>query len=339
MRRFATYVVIPSVTTVTAASITYSRHVAAGAPSPNSGAPMQADVFNALQDQAALQRALVSKAALASSGVTLLALSSCPYCMKIKTLLDVHRVPYETVAVDPFNAIELERSPYRFLPQLQFRAVTTTASLTPPSTARAAETNDASKGEKDGSKAADDGLSLMRRGPLIVDSDVIVQRLAAPLGYESDLVNPALRPVREKINTEVSRAVFVLMNGTLSSSWVSYPLLSDARYRHTLYRVVGSTALWLLATLKLRKRLGGLPADEALKAAMKPFIDGLGRNGGGGSVATTYFGGTRPNLVDIELYGALRSGLGHPNVQTALGEAGLSQWLAAMDAAVRSPSV
>lgn len=276
----------------------YKRHVAAGAPKQP---VVDGPAFNALQDQNELREVLKSKESIIGSRPRVYALSSCPYCNKVKTLLEVNGVPYDTVQVDPFNAVELKGSPYRYLPQLQFRTHPDGGAIVP---------------------AAAQGIELLKEGPMIVDSDIIVESLAAPLQFASDLKNPAFTDIRKQIAEEGSRSVFALMNGSLPLAWESYPLLSDSRYGAAPYRGLGSTALWILAKWKIAPRLLPKKPDEALEALVKTFQ---------AQAKGPFYGGASPNIVDIEMYGAIRCGLQHSAVSTVLNKSGCGQWLTSMN--------
>lgn len=248
-------------------------------------------------------------------------LLGCPYCAKVEAVLRFYDVPYRTIVVDPINAKELPDARYSFAPQLRF-----TSSASPEKTA------------------------------FLVDSHTIVSALAAPLGYQAALQSPRVSATREWIDSHFQGASFAMVNGTLRDAYTGYLGLTPPAYHTTLFHLVGTAALYLLATYKIGPRVlatahplndayarsrssarGTPPQDTApahytrpartedwLREELSVFLSQ--RQGAG-----VFHGGAQPDLADIEMYGVTRVLHSHSRFVPVVQSGEFGAWQRAME--------
>lgn len=220
--------------------------------------------------------------------VTLYELLSCPYCAKVKAVLDFHGVPYGTRIVDPLSMQPLpaHSDKYPFVPQLEIPNVV--------------------------DKASD-------KKSYIVDSGDIVEALAEPLGYSKQLLDPEVKQMRSWINDAYIKATFVAMCGTWSSAYEAYPnfVRRNSIYQSTVARWIGSAALTWMCSMRVKKlkaegTLGSEePFDAFIYRQFNVFISSFP------NPDAPFHGGAQPDIVDMEMFGVTRALLENSQLQGA----------------------
>jgi glutathione S-transferase len=298
------------VTLVGASSLTgiYSMSRAGKADAPQVR-DLAAKDFNHLQrNSAALAAALASPASLRGSGVRVYELMSCPFCSQIKAVLEFHGVPYDTVVVDPVNFNQMDLMPYRAVPQIQMTARPTAAEPDADMSAAVAE------------------FAVLREGPMIADSDEILTRLAAPLGFAAQLADPRVAARREWISTTMARCLFGVTFKTYGRALEMYPGVVPPQYGFVGYKVVGAGVLRLLAGFKVIPKLKiDVDVDIELGRQLAAFRADF--------AGAAFHGGAAPDVVDVTLYGLLRVNAVHSAVGPIVRDSGLDAWMGAMKAA------
>lgn len=241
--------------------------------------------FNALQDQQ-LTSSLLAKVKLRAVpqevDVILYRLLGCPYCARVKTVMDLCHIPYSEVIVDTLSGAGLEDPRYPLAPQL--RLVPTTQPNVP--------------------------------APFIVDSNEIIKKLAGLYGFERDLHNPEVEATRKFIADRYQGVTFAAVNSSWWYAFHSYPDFVPPKYQNIICRTVGATALYALASLKIIPKLkdtaqGASPsppnetAGEWLLREAVPFTQKL----------APFHGGQRPDLADVEMFAVVRNIAFHPDLK------------------------
>jgi len=294
---------------------------------PAPGPELSGEQWNEKQDRDAVARGFASLDALRQSQPVLYWLHGCPYCARVKALLDFNDVPYSPITVDPVNFEQLNPMPYKACPQLQL--------VSPP--------GDAPKAHPD--------YAITMRGPMVADSEVIIGSVAKAAGV--DLAEPRVAARRTWITRDVARLVFVTGSSSFSRAYALMPMVTPEKYHGIVYRAGGAFAMSMLAKHKIAARvakqyeelgsevkpevkeaIGTGPftpevADRVLRAELKAYA----------AEAQPFHGGKRPDFVDVELYGLLRSQEAHAPISDSVSDAGLSEWYAKMGRIVRSSAL
>jgi microsomal prostaglandin-E synthase 2 len=287
------------------------------------GPELSGEQWNALQDKDAVNRSFANIAALRNSGVVLNWLYGCPYCARVKAVLDFYDVPYTPIDVDPINFQELLPVPYRACPQLQL--------LSPPG----GECKEVPK------------YPITAKGPFVADSEVIIQKIAGAAG--ADAISARVAARREWIGRDVARLIFVSGSKTYGRAYALMPIVTPSKYHNIVFRSGGAVPLWLLSKFKITARISEhyktaadvpegvmaaarsepLDTDAILAAELSSFAGEL----------KPFHGGVKPDLVDVELFGLLRSQIRHKPISDCVKRGGLDEWYTEMDRRVRSSAV
>jgi len=255
-----------------------------------------------------IKQVLSSEEAFRSNRLTLFQYTTCPYCNKVRALLECNNVKYDVVEVDPLFKSEIKSSGYGKVPQLRI---------------------------------GDDG-------PLLVDSDHIVDYLAPLLLPSTDLSPDVLNSEERKkwnswANNVLARYLVINTNRTLVESFQGYEYINGVeefgRARKAVVKFVGGFSMYLVSKYVTKKRLAvygytqGNDERASLYTELNEWADSLSENG-------ALHGGHKPDLSDIEVYGILQSVHKFPvykdikeNCNQSLGS-----WIREMDKVAGKPS-
>ena len=282
-----------------------------------------AEAYNGVQDQAALAQALAAVAAHAQKpSVTTAAAvppidfyryTTCPFCGKVKAFLDYFQVPHTCIEVEPMFKGEIRHSTYKKVPQLRFCT--------------------------SGSGKKDDASS-----PWLVDSDLIVDKLAPILGVPSkQLEDPDVMKWRAWARESLVRHLVMNINQSLVSAWQGYEYIDafdTIPLQNKLFlKAMGAPVMYLVAQLKTKPALvkagelaEGQDVKEVLHAQVATFQNDALSGG------KPFHGGKAPDLADIDVYGVFQSIRGHAiydDLYRSPKLSGLTQWLDRMDEATK----
>jgi len=195
----------------------------------------------------------------------------CPFCNKIKALMDFYKVPYETLEVNPLTKKEFKvlGSDYRKVPVVLF-------------------------GEEQ-----------------VNDSPVIAQELLKRIGEagiassaEMEAFNsPAAQQWAGWSDKKFSVLLFPNITRSFSESYEAFGYVMQVPHFGLVDKVanqmVGSLFMWL-AQGKIKKKYAIEDERAALHAGIQEWLtDAVGDK--------PFAGGDRPNLADITVYGALKA--------------------------------
>jgi len=271
-----------------------------------------------------LVEAIPADVKLASSTVRLYQYESCPFCRKVRSCLDYHKVPYEIVEVHPLNKNETkEVAPdYKKVPILRI------------------DTADGRQFQLRDSKTIVAALLKTFRG---ASSDAEDKRVVpAPSQCPStakmwpgDIGLDGVSPQAQWIQwTDAVLVKCVVLNvyRTMSESAETFRYLLThpefSWYAQRSAAFVGTVMMWGVA--KVRRRQSGVEDERgALYEALECFAAAV-RSGG-----APFLGGSRPGAADFNVYGVLRSTESFQTERDWLENCqGILPWYRAMESAV-----
>jgi microsomal prostaglandin-E synthase 2 len=278
--------------------------------------------FNALYDQKLVlqllqrlrvQTSVAQPRSAASSAaavrVTFYRLLGCPFCAKVKSVLDASRIEYDEVIVDPLRGSGIVDPRYPLVPQLRLEA---------PDAPTA---------------------------PFVVDSASIVGAIAVAYGFQKQLTDEKILKTRSWMTDRFQGVTFAAINSSWTSAFYAYPDLVPAFYRNIVFRLVGATALYGLANWKILPRLKDGASSEAaqqmitaknidgwIKEEAKNFTSQLVKLKREDSLG--FHGGERPDLADVEMFGVMKAVSRHPTIGAVVVRSNnneLGQWYHRME--------
>lgn len=230
----------------------------------------------------------------------------CPFCNKIKAVLDYYKIPYKTIEVNPLTKSELS-----FTKELP-------------------EGHPAQKYKK---------VPLVRIGEDIVpDSPVVLERLVADLSSHGvitpaqlarDFKDPKVAEWVTWADKELAVLLFPNLTRTLAQSYQAFGYVESVphfSYADKLSnRLAGSLAMWL-AQGKIKKKYNITDEEAALRTCMDRWTDAVGK--------ADFLGGSSPNFADLCVFGTLRAIEGLDTHAMVLRETKVGPWYDRMAARV-----
>jgi len=290
MRRFTFRVVLPSSVLLGGSYYLYKRRLAENKRiTPQEFHSNQADN---------IARVLATSETLRSqSPLVLYQYHTCPFCNKVKTLLNTQELDYQTVEVDPLFKMELKPNGFGKVPQL---------------------------------RVGDDG-------PLLVDSEEIVNYLAPLLLPKAAIEENDVPKWRNWANNVLARYLVINTNRNWRESFQGYDYVEGVEnfgvMRKLAVKVVGGVTMHLVSEYVTKKRLEpygykkGLDERQALYAELESWAAQI----------QTLHGGERPDLADIEVYGILQSVRGFPLYnEMSQNCPSVGSWMERMDQVIKT---
>lgn len=229
----------------------------------------------ALVDRALTPRLspLSSVAAAAGSigSIQLFQYEICPFCCKVKTLLDLHRVPYETTEVNPLTKGEIKpwSGGYRKVPIALL----------------------AGDQVNDSSAIVSAILDRMDAGGLLPPAELAEFRSASAVEWAA------------WSDEKLAVLLFPNITRTFGESYQAFSYVQEVPHFSRLDKLsnqlVGSFFMWL-AQGKIKKKYGIDDERAAVVGAIAHWVDaGVGTR--------SYAGGAKPNLADVAVFGCLKA--------------------------------
>ena len=247
--------------------------------------------------------------------IKLYSFTTCPFCCIAKAFLDYHKIPYESVEVEPMFKSQLDQIEYKKVPSLQF-------------------------------------ITTGHWGPFIADSELIVSKIASILSPKTkkELEDKDIAVWRDFARKELVRILVLNINSSLSEAWQGYEYIDNfdsiPYFNKVFLKVMGAPVMYLVAKLKTKPALiqSGLLKEsddihEKLIETVNKFTVEACKIPLGSNKPTiprkTYYagfhGGTTPDLADLDVYGVLQSVRGHKLYDSLIRETDLGPWLDKMD--------
>lgn len=246
----------------------------------------------------------------------------CPFCNKVKAVLDYYGLRYRTIEVNPLNKSELK---------------------------------DTTQIETDYRKVPVATIN----GEVVVDSPVILKQILSLLesrGVSTKGVYDAVREdyqhkeTREWIEwADRSLAVLLFPNITRNfpESWQAFSYISDVEsfsaVQRGLNRVLGPVAMWA-AQGKIKKKYDIEDERQALFDALYKWADAVDASTpsaaepSGGDPHAKFYGGTTPCIADLCIFGCIRAIDGLDTHTEVVTDPRIESWYRAMQVAVGGSS-
>ncbi|KAG8344385.1 hypothetical protein TRVL_04789 [Trypanosoma vivax] len=243
----------------------------------------------------------------------------CPFCARVEWILRFYGVPFDTVDVDTLSGKGIPDSRYTSVPQIKLASVADNHSISP------------------------DSLALDGDSVYVVDSQCIISALAAPLQFGGQLKDARVSKTRQWIVNRFQTVSFLATSSQWTNAYVTHPLVTPARYHNAVFRVVGASAVYLLARWEIApafvKRCSESGGDVGtlrellrkdpcalLEEELVTFTSNLQ-----GTSARRFHGGDKPDIADVEMFAVTRIIEAHPVLRDVLHKGVLGGWSAAME--------
>jgi len=226
----------------------------------------------------------------------------CPFCNKIKSLLDLYEVPYETVDVNPLTKKEIKFSP-------DYRKVPISVLSTP-----------------------EGGEEQVNDSPIIAAT--LLDRLEAsgaiPTAEAAHFRSPAALEWAAWSDKELAVLLFPNITRSFSESYQAFGYVQDVPHFSLLDKasnqLIGAFAMWM-AQGKIKKKYKIDDERAAVYAALARWVD----EGVGGQ---PFAGGAKPNLADVCVFGCLVAVDRTAAFAEIMAETRVRPWYERMNAAI-----
>ncbi|GBF88381.1 prostaglandin E synthase-like [Raphidocelis subcapitata] len=247
-------------------------------------------------------------------GIVLYQYEVCPFCCKVKAMLDYYKLPYETVEVNPLTKAELKWSDYRKVPVVKMDGGRVAKDSSAIMSELTAELEAAGRGGGDGAKRGGGWRGGGGGGGGAAAADEERWRRWVDERFVRVLTANIYRSWDETWNT------FSYIAGQSHWNWASQQAV----------RLGGSLIMW-----RVGKGMPGKYGIEGdLRAALYSDVDSFVAALGG----REYLGGSAPNLADLSMFGVLRAVAGTPTYNDIVINTKIGPWLARMTMAVGDSS-
>lgn len=241
---------------------------------------------------------LSSTARQSLPAITLYGYKICPYCNKIKSLLDYLKLPYDQVEVDPLSKKELAFSPdYRKVPIVMV----------------------------DGAQINDSGPIIEAILETLEQKDFLTEQSMRQL-REGATDAPEVKKWTEFADKKLAVLMYPNLCASFSSAYAAFG------YAHSIegWTLGRKLLIHLAGTLAGRAGSGRLKKkynidDErvALLDVIQQWVEQLG--------GRAFHGGEAPDLADLSVFGVLRAVEGHPLHADMLASSEIGTWYSAME--------
>lgn len=266
---------------------------------------MEADAENTTPEENPYSLKDLKPSGKLPDSITLYQYEVCPFCCKVKAFLDLHKLPYRVVEVDPLGKSELKWSEYKKVPVVLL----------------------------DGSTQLNNSSSIISQlylelkaseGPSSHTKTWSVFSSKNTNGSRGKLPDESM--IREEwrrwVDEKFVRAITVNIYRTANESFQTFDYITThgnfGWAQRQAARIVGATMMWSLSN-RLKKKYG-IEGDvrQALYALAEEWAQGL--NG------QPFMGGEAPSLADIEAFGVIRSITGTDTFHDLQHNTNISPW-------------
>ena len=238
--------------------------------------------------------------------ITLYQYEVCPFCCKVKAFLDLHKLPYRVVEVDPLGKSELKWSDYKKVPVVLL----------------------------DGSAQLNNSSSIISQLFVELKASETPSSPSSTMWFSSRTKKnsssnnntPDDSMVREEwrrwVDEKFVRAITVNIYRTANESFQTFDYITThgnfGWAQRQAARIVGATMMWSLSN-RLKKKYG-IEGDvrEALYTLAEEWAQGL--------QGQPFMGGATPSLADIEAFGVIRSITGTDTFHDLQHNTRISPW-------------
>lgn len=226
----------------------------------------------------------------------------CPFCCKVKTFLDYHKMPYSTVEVNPITKGELSWTSYRKVPVVKL----------------------------DDDVVADSSAIISRLQAELNAAEPAAAKGGWLRGKQSGSTSAGSRADEEQWRKWVDERFVKVLTANIYRTW-------DESWSTTSYmaeqsswnwgvrqgvRVAGALLMWQIGQRMPKKYNIEGDLREALYADANKFIAAVG--------SQSFMGGAKPNLADLAMFGVLSAIRGTDTYNDLILNSSIGQWLGRM---------
>lgn len=278
-------------------SSTSMAAASAAAPSPVTTALQASNAISPTQD---LQSQPASLNPLEGLRITLYQYKICPFCCKVKAVLDFYKVPYETLDVNPLTKAEIKfSSDYRKVPIARL------------------------------------GQEVVRDSPVIVKriADMLYAARVAPTRDLDVFFSPDAMRWAEWADKELAVLLFPNITRSFGESFQAFSYVNEVPHFSFLDKLsnqwVGATAMWA-AQGKIKKKYNIADERTALFDALQRWTREVGEK--------PFLGGTQPNVGDLGVYACIHAIEGLDAFKDLMANTDISEWYTRVEHAIGASS-
>lgn len=236
------------------------------------------------------------------AAVTLYQYEVCPYCCKVKAVLDLHKIPYKVVEVNPLTKAELSWSTYKKVPVVKL-------------------------GEE---VLVDSSAIISRLAAEVEGVGGAVEKKKAWFGSATAPANPDFSPEVVRWRKWVDDVFVKVLTANIYRSWdesfQTFKYITDQTNwswgTRELARMSGAVLMWRVGkNMPAKYKIEG-DLRQALYGACNEFLDSLGDQ--------PFHGGAQPDLADLAVFGVLRSVWGTDTFNDVMCSTRMGQWYGRM---------
>lgn len=232
--------------------------------------------------------------------ITLYQYKICPFCCKVKAVLDYYKIPYETLDVNPLTKAEIKFSPdYRKVPIARL------------------------------------GEEVVIDSSVIVSKITELLRAAhvVPAKELDAFFSPEATRWAEWADMELAVLLFPNITRTFGESYQAFSYVQNVPHFSMLDKIsnqwVGATAMWA-AQGKIKKKYNITDERAALFAALKDWSSEVGDK--------PFLSGNQPNVGDLCVYACIRAIEGLDAHKDLLANTEISGWYTRVEHAIGATS-
>ncbi|KAG1681334.1 hypothetical protein FOA52_007380 [Chlamydomonas sp. UWO 241] len=230
--------------------------------------------------------------------ITLYQYEVCPFCCKVKAVLDYHKLPYTVVEVNPLTKAELKWSTYRKVPVVKY-----------------------------GDEVVMDSTAIASRVAAECEAKGVSKRGRANKGMSVEEETKWRKWVDERFVKIITANIYRSWNTPTACSWNES--LDTFKYiteqtnwgwgTRELARMSGAVIMWQVGKKMPKKYNIEGDLRVALYEACDELVDAVGPN-------RLFLGGDQPNLADLAAYGVLTAVARTPTYEDALANSRIRGW-------------
>ncbi|KAM3573204.1 hypothetical protein VYU27_004807 [Nannochloropsis oceanica] len=232
--------------------------------------------------------------------ITLYQYKICPFCCKVKAVLDYYKIPYETMDVNPLTKAEIKFSAdYRKVPIARI------------------------------------GDEVVIDSSIIVGKIMDLLRAAhvAPAKELDAFFAPEATRWAEWADMELAVLLFPNITRTFGESYQAFSYVKDVPHFSMLDKLtnqwIGATAMWA-AQGKIKKKYNITDERAALFAALETWSSEVGNK--------PFLSGSTPNVGDLCVYACIRAIEGLDAHKDLLANTGIGPWYTRVEHAIGASS-
>mmetsp|Transcript_27554 Transcript_27554/g.67740 ORF Transcript_27554/g.67740 Transcript_27554/m.67740 type:complete len:332 (-) Transcript_27554:246-1241(-) len=237
-----------------------------------------------------------AQSSLPFKDVTLYQYDVCPFCNKVKAMLDFHGIPYDVVEVNPLFKSEIKFSEYKKVPVVVI----------------------------DGEQFNDSSV-IMR---------TVDERMAGKAGRGGGLSKAAREKEAKWAAWVDERFVHVVTPNiyrTWGEAWRAFDYITERGnfdvFQRYAVRLSGTVSMYLISQNVLKKRHNIVDERKELYLCMEDWMaNAVGKQ--------AFCGGDQPNLADIAVFGVLRAVKTFETFTDACANTSVGPWYKRMEAEV-----